>query len=250
MLISFAMPKFLNNGGSEGAKTKAGEVTADNVFIPNAFIKIGRDGKVTLVMHKVEIGQGTYTSIPMLIAEELEVDLNQVILEAAPANDKLYADPLLSSQVTGGSTSIRGAWKPLREAGAIARMLLISAASKQWNVDAATCHAEQGYVVNAEGKKLAYGELANAAATMPLPTQVTLKDPKDFKLIGTPAKRLDTPGKVNGKAKYGIDVHLPEIKIATVAACLVLGGKLASVDDSKALVVRRYTAWCLSPLLL
>ena len=238
LLISFAMPKFLKTGGSEGTGTVAGGVTSDNAFIPNAFIKIGRDGKVTLVMHKVEMGQGTYTSIPMLIAEELEVDLNQVILEAAPANDKLYADPLLGSQVTGGSTSIRGAWKPLREAGATARVLLITTAAKQWNVDAATCHAEHGYVVNAEGKKLGYGELADAAATMPVPTQVTLKDPKDFKLIGTPAKRLDTPDKVNGKAQYGIDVRLPEMKIATVAACPVLGGKLASVDDSKALAVK------------
>ncbi len=126
----------------------------------------------------------------------------------------------------------------MREAGATARVLLISAAAKQRSVDATTCHADQGYVVNAEGKKLSYGELANAAVTMPLPTQVTLKDPKDFKLIGTPAKRLDTPDKVNGKTQYGIDVRLPEMKIATVAACQVLGGKLASVDDSKALSVK------------
>ena len=153
-------------------------------------------------MPYVEMGQGTYTAIPMLIAEELEVDLNQVRLEHAPPNEKLYGNPLLAGvQATGGSTAIRAAWKPLREAGATARTMLVSAAAKRWNVDPASCRAESGEVLHAPtGRRFKYGELAADAARMPVPESVALKRPEDFKLIGTPAKRLDTPAKVNGTA--------------------------------------------------
>ena len=210
-------------------------VRNDGPFAPNAFIRIDRDGRVTLMMHKVEMGQGTYTSMPMLLAEELEVELSQVRLEHAPPNDALYAEPLFGVQETGGSTSVRGNWEPLRRAGAGARALLVAAAAQTWNVDASSCRATGGVVIHGPtGRTLAYGALVDRAATLSLPGDVPLKHPKDWKLIGTPAKRLDSPDKVNGKAQYGIDVRLPGLKVATVAVCPVFGGKLASVDDSKA----------------
>jgi len=208
-------------------------------FAPNAFVRIDRHGRVTLIMPQVEMGQGTYTSMPMLIAEELEVDLNQVHLEHAPPDDKKYSNPLIGFQVTGGSTSVRGFWKPLREAGAVARSMLVSAAAATWKVDPASCRAEHGAVIHAPtGRKLSYGAVADNAAKLSVPQNVALKDPKDFKLIGTSAKRLDAPDKVNGKATFGIDVKLPGMKFATVAACPVFGGKLARVDDTKAKVIK------------
>ena len=176
------------------------------------------DGQIVLTMPYVEMGQGTYTSIPMLIAEELEVDLSQVRLEHAPPNEKLYANPLLGIQATGNSNAIRGAWKPLREAGATARTMLVSAAAKRWNVDPASCRAQSGEILHAlTGRSFKYGELAADAAGMPVPASAALKRPEDFKIIGTSAKRLDTPAKVNGTAVYGIDVRLPGMKIATLA---------------------------------
>jgi len=215
--------------------------TTPPVFAPNAFIRIGTDGRVTLVMCQVEMGQGTYTSMPMLLAEELEVGLDQVELEHAPPDDKLYANPLFGDQETGASTSVKEFYEPLRRAGAIARTMLVAAAAQTWNVDPASCQARKGVVTHAAtGRKLSYGALAEKAAGLPIPApaQVTLKDPKDFKLIGTPAKRLDTPAKVNGSTQYGIDVRLPGMKIATVAASPVVGGKVVSVDDSKAKAIK------------
>ena len=185
------------------------------------------------------MGQGTYTSMPMLLAEELEVDLSQVRLEHAPPNDELYAEPLFGVQETGGSTSVRGNWEPLRHAGATARTLLVAAAAQSWKVDENSCRAERGEVIHGPtGRRLSYGALVDKAAALPLPRKVQLKDPKDFKLIGTPAKRLDGPDKVNGAAQFGIDVKVPGMKVATVAACPVFGGKLASVDDSKAKAIK------------
>ncbi len=208
-------------------------------FAPNAFIRIDHTGRVTMTMPYVEMGQGTYTSIPMLLAEELEVGLDQVHLEHAPADDKVYANPLLGFQATGGSTAIRASWEPMRRAGATARAMLISAAAATWKVDASTCHAERGAVIHAASKRtLSYGALVDKAAALPVPDAVALKDPKDFKLIGTPAKRLDAPDKVNGKAQFGIDMKLPGMKIATVASSPVFGGKLRSLDDSKAKAVK------------
>jgi isoquinoline 1-oxidoreductase beta subunit len=207
-------------------------------FAPNAFIRIDRQGHVTLIMPQIEMGQGTYTSISMLIAEELEVGLDQVRPEHAPPNDKLYANPIIPFQTTGGSTSIRAWWKPLRLAGATARILLISAAAQRWGVNPATCRASHGTVTHTpSGRKLDYGELVDVAATLPVPANVPLKDPKDFTLIGTPAKRLDTAGKVNGTTPFGIDARVPGMKFATVAACPTLAGTLVSVDDTKALAI-------------
>ncbi|PYO96036.1 MAG: aldehyde dehydrogenase [Gemmatimonadetes bacterium] len=208
--------------------------TAARDFAPNAFIRIDRDGAITLVMHKVEMGQGTYTSMPMLLAEELDVDLSQVRLEHAPPDDARYAEPLFGVQETGGSTSVRGNWEPLRRAGATARSMLVSAAAETWEVPASACRTAQGAVIHGPtGRSLLYGALVEHAANLSVPDNVALKDPKDFKLIGTPAKRLDTPDKVDGTAQFGIDVRLPGMKFAAVAACPVFGGTLASVDDAK-----------------
>jgi len=216
------------------------EAAAGDSFAPNAFIRIGSDGQIVLTMPYVEMGQGTYTSIPMLIAEELEVDLKQVRLEHAPPNEKLYGNPLLAGvQATGNSNAVRAAWQPLRQAGAIARTMLVSAAAKRWNVDPASCRAQSGEVRHPPTRRsIKYGALAAAAARMPVPESVVLKRPQDFKLIGTPAKRLDTPAKVNGTAVYGIDVRPPGVKIATLAQSPVFGGRVKSVDDAAAKAVK------------
>ncbi len=217
----------------------AAEKGASEPFAPNAFIRIGSDGQVVMIMPYVEMGQGTYTSIPQLIAEELEVDLKQVRLEHAPPNEKLYANPLFGVQLTGNSNAVRGSWEPLRQAGATARTMLVSAAAKRWSVDPVSCRAQNGEVVHAPtGKRIKYGELAADAAHMPVPENVVLKRPADFKLIGTPAKRLDTPSKVNGTAVYGIDVRPPGVKIATLAQSPVFGGRVKRVDDTAAKAVK------------
>jgi isoquinoline 1-oxidoreductase beta subunit len=203
-------------------------------FAPNAFIRIDRSGKTTLVMPQVEMGQGVFTSIPMILAEELDADWSKVALEAAPPNEKLYANPMLGVQATGNSNSVRAFWTPLRKAAAGARALLVAAAAKQWNVDPATCTTENGVVMHkASNRTLGYGELADQAGGTP-PANPPLKAPKDFKLIGKPLKRLDTSTKVNGKEVYGIDVMLPGLKFATIAASPVFGGKVGHVDDSAA----------------
>ena len=213
---------------------------AADAFTPNAFIRIDRDGRVVLTMPYVEMGQGTYTAIPMLIAEELEMDRKQVRLEHAPPNEKLYGNPLIFGvQATGNSNAIRAAWQPLREAGAIARTMLVSAAAKRWNVDPASCRAQSGEVFHApSGRSIKYGVLAADAARMPVPENVELKRPEEFKLIGTAAKRLDAPAKVNGTAVYGIDVRPLGVKIVTLAQSPVFGGRVKSVDDAAAKAVK------------
>jgi isoquinoline 1-oxidoreductase subunit beta len=229
LLLSISLPRLI--GDAEAAD-------ADS-FAPSAFIRIGRDGSVTLIIGQVEMGQGTYTALPMLIAEELEVGLNQVQIEHAPPDDTLFGNPLIGFQVTGASTSVRAFWEPLRRAGATARTMLVTAAAKSWNVEPTSCRAEKGEVIHiASGRRTRYGALAADAAKLPIPEYVTLKPPADFKLIGTPAKRLDTPQKVDGTAVYGIDVKLPGMKIATLAASPVFGGRVRSVDDTKARAVR------------
>ncbi|MGY6157643.1 molybdopterin cofactor-binding domain-containing protein [Paraburkholderia strydomiana] len=237
LLLGFSMPAVSQDqkAGKSVIGGDANEAAQNGVFAPNAFIQIDTAGKVTLVIPKVEMGQGVYTSIPMLIAEELEVPLDTVTLDHAPPDEKLFTDPLLGGQLTGGSTSIRYAWEPMRKAGATARMLLISAAAQQWQVDAASCHAKSGQVIHAASNRgIGYGQLVDAAAKLPVPQNVPLKDPKDFKIIGTAVKRLDSPEKVDGTATFGLDVRLPDMVYAAIANCPVFGGKLASVDDTNA----------------
>ncbi len=204
-------------------------------FAPNAFIRIDADGGVRLVMPMVEMGQAIYTGSAMLLAEELGVELDQVRVEHSPPNEALYGMPLLGGQITGGSTSTRGTYAVLREAGAVARTLLVGAAAAQWSVDPASCTVARGVVSHAaSNRQLGFGALASAAAKLPMPAKVALKEPKDFKLIGQPLRRVDSAGKVNGSTQFGIDVRVPGMKVATVKASPTLGGVLASVDDKAA----------------
>ncbi|NGZ88529.1 xanthine dehydrogenase family protein molybdopterin-binding subunit [Duganella aceris] len=222
------------------ARARDSVATPGTAWEANAMVRIAGDGKVYMTMPYVEMGQGTYTSIPMLIAEELELDLKDVVLEHAGADDKRYVNPALGFQVTGGSTTIRAAWLPMRQAGAAARILLVQAAAASWQVDPASCRAERGAVIHAaSGRKLRYGELTAAAAKLPLPAPeaIVLKQPKDFRLIGKAARRLDTPGKLNGTAQYGIDVQLPGMKVAALAISPAYGGRLLGLDDAAALKV-------------
>jgi isoquinoline 1-oxidoreductase beta subunit len=208
---------------------------ADAKFAPNAFIRIDRAGKTTLVMPQVEMGQGIYTAVAMILAEELDADYAQVTLEHAPPNDKLYGNPTFGIQVTGNSNSVRAFWKPLRNAAAAARAMLVQAAAEQWQVDPASCSTSNGTVTHAEsGRSLAYGALVDAASQQTPPQNPALKDPKNFTLIGKPLKRFDTPDKANGKVVYGIDVMLPGMKFAILAVSPVFGGKVGKVDDRAA----------------
>src|SRR6202165_856475 len=192
----------------------------DGKFAPNAFIRIDVTGHTTLVMPQVEMGQGIYTAVAMILAEELDADFSSIVLEHAPANEKLYANPAFGIQATGGSTSIRAFWKPLRAAGASARAMLVQAAAQQWQVEPASCTTSNGEVTHApSGRKLSYGALAASAGSQTPPKDVALKEPKDFALIGKPLKRFDTPNKANGKVIYGIDAILPDMKFATLAGC-------------------------------
>ncbi|WP_027214042.1 xanthine dehydrogenase family protein molybdopterin-binding subunit [Burkholderia sp. WSM2232] len=237
LLLGFSMPAVSQDqkAGKSVIGGDGNETPQNGVFAPNAFIQIDTAGKVTLIIPKVEMGQGVYTSIPMLIAEELEVPLDTVTLDHAPPDEKLFMDPLLGGQLTGGSTSIRYAWEPMRRAGATARTLLISAAAQQWQVDAASCHAQAGQVIHAaSNRSIGYGQLVEAAAKLPAPQNVPLKNPKDFRIVGTAVKRLDSPEKVDGTARFGLDVRVPDMVYAAIANCPVFGGTLASVDDTHA----------------
>ena len=203
-------------------------------FAPNAWLRIGTDDSVLVVVDRSEMGQGVSTALPMLLAEELEADWGKIRFEFAPA-DKAYINPLFGLQGTGGSSSVRAAWKPLREAGARARSVLIAAAAQTWGVEPASCRAEAGAVIHtATNRRLMYGALAQRAATIPVPADVQLKDPKDWRLAGKPTKRLDTRVKVNGTAQFGIDVRVPGMLTAVVARSPVFGGKVSSFDATAA----------------
>ena len=203
-------------------------------FAPNAWLRIGADDTVLVIVDRSEMGQGVATSLPMLLAEELEADWTKVQIEFAPA-DKAYINPLFGLQGTGGSSSIRAAWTPLRKAGAAAREVLIAAAAQRWGVKATECHAERGAVVHAKSKRrLRYGQLAARAATLPVPADVPLKDRKDWHIAGKPTKRLDTPSKTNGRAKFGIDTWVPGLRVAVIARSPVFGGKVKSFDATAA----------------
>jgi isoquinoline 1-oxidoreductase subunit beta len=225
LLLGFHIPRLA--GASDGVPTAQ--------FAPDAFIRIDRQGVVTLIMPQVEMGQGIYTAIAMILAEELDASWEQVRVEHAPPNEKLYANPVFHLQATGGSTSVRAFWSPLRKAGATARAMLVAAAARRWKVAPDTCHTANSTVTHQpSGRTLAYASLVDDASHLAPPANVTLKNPSEFKLIGKPLKRLDTPGKVNGKVVYGIDAMPPGVKFAALAICPVFGGKVGHVDDTKA----------------
>lgn len=206
---------------------------------PNSFIRIDPQGRVTLILPYVEMGQGAYTSQAQIVAEELEVDPASLILEAAPPDESLYSSPLFGGQITGGSGSLRGAWMTMRSAAAAARVMLIDAGARRWQVRSSACHAENGRVIHKATKRsLGYGELASAAALLPVPRSPALKNPQQFRIVGKPVKRVDTLDKMKGLATYGIDVRPDGVRYAMVAASPVFNGKVASVDDSAALKIK------------
>ena len=204
----------------------------------NAWVRIAPDETVTLIIDKSEMGTGVTTSLTMLLAEELECDWKKIRTEFAPAAP-VYFNRLFGMQGTGGSTSVRASWEPLTLAGATAREMLVAAAAKQWKVDDSSCRAENGVVNHSPtGRQLRYGQLAVAAAQLPIPEKPRLKDPKEYKYVGKPRKRLDTPDKITGKANFGIDVRLPNMLHAVVERCPIFGGKVTSFDATQAKTIR------------
>jgi isoquinoline 1-oxidoreductase subunit beta len=228
-LLAFHVPARAVNEPEQTPKDTKGQ------FAPNAFIRIDKAGITTLVMPQVEMGQGIYTGVAMILAEELDADVAKINLEHAPPNEKLYTNPLLGIQATGGSTSLRAFWTPLRTAGATARTMLVQAAAQHWKVDPATCTTARGAVSHPPSNRtIDYGALSDAAAKIAPPKNVPLKDPAKFVLIGTRQRRFDTPNKVNGKVIYGIDAMVPGMGFATLAVCPVFGGRVEHVDEPAA----------------
>ena len=228
LTIGFTLP-----GGNRLAQAQAPQ--APNLNVPNAFLKIAKDGSVTVQVKHLEFGQGVMTSLPMLVAEELACDWTKVRAELAPAAP-VYAHTTFGMQMTGGSSSVINSWVQLRTVGAMARTMLISAAANQWKVDAAKCRAANGVVIGPSGQKANYGALADVAAALPVPDKVVLKDAKDFKIIGKPTRRTDAATKVNGAAKFGIDITakmLPNLHTAVVKHPPIFGARVGKIDASK-----------------
>jgi isoquinoline 1-oxidoreductase subunit beta len=224
LMLGIALPGAINEAQAAGT-----------LHTPNAWVHIADDNTITLLSARSEMGQGVYTSMPMLIAEELHVDIRKIKVAIAPPNAKLYGNALLGGpQLTGGSTSVRDGWEKLRIAGAQVREMLISAAATKWNVDRSTLRAENGMVLGAAGKKATYGQLAAAASQLPVPEKVALKDPADFTIVGKRTRRLDTPAGTNGTAEFGIDVKLPGMVYASLEQCPVIGGTVKSFDATRA----------------
>jgi isoquinoline 1-oxidoreductase subunit beta len=219
--------------GRVHARSERADATGPSAI--GGFVRISPEGVISLVMPSVEMGQGIYTAESALLAEELDVRLDQVVAIAAPPDASLYAQPLFKGQMTGGSTSVRGFWTPLRQAGAAARCMLVAAAAQAWGVHPDECSTKDGTILHSPtGRVLRYGEVAEGAATLPVPEAPKLKLPAEFKIIGKSQRRIDTPSKVNGSAVYGIDVTIDGMKTAAVAISPVEGGKVKSVNESRA----------------
>ncbi len=225
LMVGFVLPGCATSGSS-------GPVTS---AMPNAYVRVGSDNTVTILCARSEMGQGVYTSMPTLVAEELEVDLSKIAVKVdmAPAGEA-YINAMTGGQLTGGSTSVRDAYKNLRVAGAQARTVLVQAAANRWKVSPDTCRAQDAFVMGPGGLKASYGELAADASKLTPPKEPKLKDPKDFRYVGKPLKRLDTSAKLDGSAEFGIDVKLPGMLTAALAQSPVFGGKVASFDAAKA----------------
>jgi isoquinoline 1-oxidoreductase beta subunit len=222
-----------------GCKQAADKGAVPEQFIPNAFIRIGADETVTIIVNKSEMGQGVYTSLPMLIAEELEVDWSTIRFEPAPVAPEYNHTQWGPIQGTGGSTSIRSCWEQFRKAGATARVMLERTAAEQWKIAPTDCKAENGYVIHkTKNKKISFGKLVSKASEQTVPQNIILKDPDKFKVIGKTKKRLDTPEKVSGKAKFGIDITVPGMLTAVVARSPVFGGKAKNFKGAKTRAVK------------
>jgi isoquinoline 1-oxidoreductase subunit beta len=229
LLVSLYTPLPDGSGGELAA--------AEKDVALNAFVRIGADESVTVISAHSEMGQGIYTSLPMLLNEELEADWSKIRVEAAPV-DKVYNHPVFGVQMTGGSTTSPAEWERYRKMGATARVMLVEAAATKWGVEPSSCRVEKGVVIHAAtSKRATYGSLADAAAKLTPPASVPLKNPKDFTLVGKSMRRLDTPSKTNGTAQFGLDVILPGMLTAVVARPPVFGGKVAKLDASAALKV-------------
>jgi isoquinoline 1-oxidoreductase beta subunit len=210
---------------------------AETAFEPSAFLRVDRGGTVTVFIGQSEMGQGVLTGLAQIVAEELDVDWESVRFEQAPT-DPAFNHPVWGIQATGGSTSVMAFWEPLRKAGATARSMLVAAAADTWHVDPGSCRTSNGEVIHPNGIRLGYGQLVDKACAMPVPLRVALKDPRDFRIVGQSKPRLDTHAKVDGSARFGIDVRLPGMLVAVVARSPAVAGKLLSFDDAKARVVR------------
>lgn len=234
LVIGFSLPfpgrSFAEQVLSEGPEDQP----MSNATALDAFISIDRNGQVVFTVPKIEMGQGAQSGLAVMVAEELEIGLDQITLKEAPPNEAIYNDKLLNFQATGGSTSIRSNWEPLRQAGAAARLLLIQAAAQRWQVGTDQLRAENGRVLDPNGQSFGYGELVDDASKLPVPENIPLKPSEQFKLIGKPTRRLDTPAKVNGTARFTIDLVVPGMKYASARACPVIGGTVRSVDDRAA----------------
>ncbi len=234
LVIGFTLP-FAGRSFAEQILNEGPEdQPMSNATALDAFISIDRDGQVTFTVPKIEMGQGAQSGLAVMVAEELEIGLEQITLKEAPPNEQIYNDKLLNFQATGGSTSIRSNWEPLRQAGAAARLLLIQAAAQRWQLGADQLRAENGRVLGPDGQSLGYGELVEDAAKLPVPEDIPLKPADQFRLIGKPTRRLDTPAKVDGTARFTIDLVVPGMKYASIRACPVLGGTLREVNERAA----------------
>jgi isoquinoline 1-oxidoreductase subunit beta len=233
LVIGFYLPI----GGRAYAAEAPPKPGKKKIYPPDAFIRIAPDDSITIIVNKSEMGQGVYTSLPMLIAEELEADWSRISVESAPVA-AVYNHTSYPMQMTGGSSSVPSSWEQMRRVGAAARVLLIRAAAQQWEVPENECRAGNSMVTHAaSGREASYGTLADVAAELPMPDNVVLKSPKDFKIIGKATKRLDTPAKINGTAQFGLDVYLPDVVTVLIARSPVFGGKVKNYDATEALKV-------------
>ena len=230
LVVGFALPL-------APRRADAASAAAATTFAPNAWVRITPDGRVTVVCGSAEMGQGVLTAIPMLVAEELDADWRRVRVEQAPV-DKAYANPMFGMQATGGSTTVRAHWEPVRKAGAAAREMLVAAAAAQWKLPADRLRTDNGFVIAPDGRRVAYGALVAAASKQPVSADPKLKDDQSLRLLGKPLKRLDTPIKVDGSAKFGIDAQLDGALVAVMARAPQPGAKPARVDDAKARAVK------------
>ena len=240
LVVGFSITACDKAADSAADAKKTSQISPDKSvkFSPNAWVTIGTDDQVTVMVASSEMGQGIMTAISMLLADELDADWSKVKAEFAPAQS-VYRNPLLGQQATGGSTAIRGFWNIVRKAGAVAREALIQTAAQRWKVDSSSCKATQGKIIHAASKRsLRYGELVVNASKLALPKSVLLKDPGEYTLIGKSTPRLDTPAKVDGSAIFGMDVQLPGLLTATIARCPVFGGKSKSFNAKSALKVK------------
>ncbi len=227
-MIGFTLP---------AASGRALAAEAASVFAPNAWLRITPDNRVTVLCGSAEMGQGVLTAIPMLLAEELDADWSRVSVLQAPT-DPAYRNPLFGMQATGGSSTVRAHWEPLRKAGAAAREMLVAAAAQRWQLDAATLRTAESKVIAPDGRTLSYGALVAAAAIQPVPANPKLKDSKNFKLLGKPLKRLDTPSKVDGSARFGLDAQVPGLLVAVMARAPLPGATPASMNEAQAKAIK------------